>query len=1508
MKTIIDELGKVSVTVEKEPWNDTKDYDKLTIVYHNFGTHISRKPVPAGKQLSDKEYWIPFSSLQEEVKIQFANLINTDEKHTNDINKLKIAVDNLTTAVDNLNIDIDITTLNTIKNQLSEHLVEYDSLNKDYQQYKEYSTAEHIHINEKLEGIDEVKNVVKQLKDSQYGFKVCNEVQTPGTTTSDSFTCNVHFVNFDRNGQTSTKQIKIPSATSDFAGVMSANDKAKLDNLSDLNSKAILSLGEKFGTKQNGDVWIEFKRADNIQDWFSIPKASDSNSGIITKEMFNGIPFMENKKIPVKYLPDHLDDIIEYDTKENFPENGEKGVLYVALDTNHFYRWSGSSYIDMSDVNPTTITFGEEKGTAYEGDKGKKNADDIAEINDTINRIKPLTVVSSIGTTSHNANNISIGVRFNNTDGTNVVNSNMVINAATTEKSGVLTPTDKTKIDNIPSKIIKDIHLESTDTTYIIQYESTTGNNHQRIDPASTIKAGVMTAADKINLNNLVANSHIIEHFNISVNTNNWSGTIDGGIDKLVKGNSFRLVKSDTSPSNNGILGYLLDTEYIITHIETVQGLKQVEAIGTCGQLTLTVNNSTGAVESIEVAKNADGHQYNVAKVLSTNDYTNNDKNRVDNLPSTIINSITGFSANTDSITFKGQYSYRDTDVSEIFTRSIPKVTTSLAGVMTATDKVKLDSIDTTKLVTTDSNGKIPNDLLPSYVSDILEYSNKDAFPITGTTGKIYVDIATNKTYRWSGTQYILIGDGTGISVTGKLINATSGTATYERNAGTIKIPIKDVSTSTESNFTIPLKGADETYAGLFAANDKKKLNGITKNTHTLDASIDNESGATFTWQEQVNDETNNWQTTSNQFNIPIVSDTSAGLVTKDMLNSNSGTDIRNIQLELIDDYNGNVTIKNSSFTPNLGDFVTVTVLDSNDNVINNHEYNGVYQVVVHNIITNKITTKLFGNNGVIDINKINNTTTIKYSTIGKGKTVNATLNYDSQESSVLWYINDTISVGDKLHITYCSNNLLGGILADADIQIIGEYGNDSIKQYIGITYVYVSNPYAQHVYVIYGIRNYGSTQNNDFIDLLGKADSYIAGSSSFNTIDVCDLNRTNIPSQISTKITDNVINLQGSILTNNQGSLKYNLNYNQNYGCLVTPKLINSIINTIITTETKLNNFLTSTDATDDAITTWAEIQNFLDGIKDTSSLANIRQALIDEATYQGSKAYQDAKNYVDGKNFITSSSLTKSSVGLGNVDNTSDLAKPVSTATQNALNNKVDKIAGKGLSTNDFTNALKTKLEELSTSSGTRGNYYIANIVNNKLVVGGNDIKNIISNGDAFYIEDEKVVSDTNVFQSNWVVVNVEGDSINSYSIVALGKLGELLYNVVDGTPIWTINSSFVRKVNGKQLSSNDYTNTDKSIIDSLTEVGEVSNGVRNITTLADKVSINNAIYNFSDNDYNILSIDIPAASITKAGVMTADDKSKLDNLGNVKALTTAQYNALTTKDSNTIYFLTD
>lgn len=54
----------------------------------------------------------------------------------------------------------------------------------------------------------------------------------------------------------------------------------------------------------------------------------------------------------------------------------------------------------------------------------------------------------------------------------------------------------------------------------------------------------------------------------------------------------------------------------------------------------------------------------------------------------------------------------------------------------------------------------------------------------------------------------------------------------------------------------------------------------------------------------------------------------------------------------------------------------------------------------------------------------------------------------------------------------------------------------------------------------------------------------------------------------------------------------------------------------------------------------------------------------------------------------------VTKAQIGLGSCDNTADTDKPVSTAQQSALDLKVDKVTGKGLSTNDYDNTEKSKL----------------------------------------------------------------------------------------------------------------------------------------------------------------------------------------------------------------------
>ena len=67
-----------------------------------------------------------------------------------------------------------------------------------------------------------------------------------------------------------------------------------------------------------------------------------------------------------------------------------------------------------------------------------------------------------------------------------------------------------------------------------------------------------------------------------------------------------------------------------------------------------------------------------------------------------------------------------------------------------------------------DANGKVPSAQLPSFVDDVIEgyYYNGNFYEdsahtelITGESGKIYVDLATEKTYRWGGSAYVEISE-----------------------------------------------------------------------------------------------------------------------------------------------------------------------------------------------------------------------------------------------------------------------------------------------------------------------------------------------------------------------------------------------------------------------------------------------------------------------------------------------------------------------------------------------------------------------------------------------------------------------------------------------------------------------------------------------------------------------------------------------------------------------------
>lgn len=184
-----------------------------------------------------------------------------------------------------------------------------------------------------------------------------------------------------------------------------------------------------------------------------------------------------------------------------------------------------------------------------------------------------------------------------------------------------------------------------------------------------------------------------------------------------------------------------------------------------------------------------------------------------------------------------------------------------------------------------DSTGKVPSSQLPSYVDDVLEFNSQSNFPSTGETGKIYIAKDTNKTYRWSGTNYVEISTSLALGETsstayrgdrGKIAYDHSQTSHAPSNAevnqnafSNVKVGSTTVAadsktdtlefvagtnvtlTSDATNDKVTITAKDTTYsaattsaAGLMSATDKTKLDGIATgaNKTTVDSALSSTS------------------------------------------------------------------------------------------------------------------------------------------------------------------------------------------------------------------------------------------------------------------------------------------------------------------------------------------------------------------------------------------------------------------------------------------------------------------------------------------------------------------------------------------------------------------------------------------------------------------------------------------------------------------------------------------
>jgi len=85
-----------------------------------------------------------------------------------------------------------------------------------------------------------------------------------------------------------------------------------------------------------------------------------------SKGQANGVASLDGDgKVPSAQLPSYVDDVLEYNTFNDFPATGATSIIYVDKSQNRTYRWSGSVYVEISASPGTTDSVTEGSTNLY---------------------------------------------------------------------------------------------------------------------------------------------------------------------------------------------------------------------------------------------------------------------------------------------------------------------------------------------------------------------------------------------------------------------------------------------------------------------------------------------------------------------------------------------------------------------------------------------------------------------------------------------------------------------------------------------------------------------------------------------------------------------------------------------------------------------------------------------------------------------------------------------------------------------------------------------------------------------------------------------------------------------------------------------------------------------------------------------------------------------------------------------------------------------------------------
>lgn len=336
----------------------------------------------------------------------------------------------------------------------------------------------------------------------------------------------------------------------------------------------------------------------------------------------------------------------------------------------------------------------------------------------------------------------------------------------------------------------------------------------------------------------------------------------------------------------------------------------------------------------------------------------------------------------------------------------------------------------------------------------------------------------------------------------------------------------------------------------------------------------------------------------------------------------------------------------------------------------------------------------------------------------------------------------------------------------------------------------------------------------------------------------------------------------------------------------------------------------------------------NSLIVVIDDSNMATFRSVatndvlfsgLINNITINGEAVTKD--------NIIQKFDAVSNSTSGGSVDAYTKTESDAKYATKDELT-AVETVANNA---DTKVDALTPRVEGVETAMDDKQDLLVSgtNIktINNQSILGEGNIE----------ISDYYTKTEADEIFATTTQVNHQAADISALQTDMRGKQATL----VSGENIKTINSESILGSGDIQINgvSDEQAQEIAKIPTLETELAQKANVSDVPTVQTDNIGTNkNYIYsNFAshNHEYNVISalangsqsadkyslllrtwgpmsaydnFDINAATTTAAGVMSAADKTKLDSLSNEWTGTQSEYDALTTKDNNTIYYVTE